>query len=99
MPLFDYRCTQCETCEEILLRGSEPEPTTCKACGGALERLVALPADLKRVDGFFHRDTFSDREIGQRGLTKYVNRGDGTYEKATGSGPARVGRDALLGKD
>lgn len=97
MPLFEYRCQACGDIREVLLRGAESEPSACP-CGGALARLISSPADLKRVDGFFHRDTFSDGEIGSRGLTKYVNRGDGTYEKAAGSGPDRVGRDSLLGK-
>lgn len=97
MPLFEYQCQGCGAVQEVLLRGSEGEPTTC-GCGGALTRLISRTADLKRMDGFYHRDTFSDGEIGSRGLTKYVNRGDGTYEKAAGSGPAVMGRDALLGK-
>jgi putative FmdB family regulatory protein len=93
MPLFDYRCQRCQTVQEILVRGAA-EPTAC-ACGGELVKLVPCPADLKRVDGFFHRESFSDAEIGSRGLTKYVNRGDGTYEKAAGSGPSVVSRDQL----
>lgn len=95
MPLFDYQCQNCGEIREVLLRGSDTEPVSC-ACGGTLARLVSRPADLKRVDNFFHKETYSDKEIGSRGLTKYVNRGDGTYEKAAGSGPDRVGRDSLL---
>jgi putative FmdB family regulatory protein len=95
MPLFDYQCQACGTTREVLLRGADPEPATC-SCGGALNRLVSSPADLKRVDQFFHKESYTDKEIGSRGLTKYVNRGDGTYEKAAGSGPDRVGRDSLL---
>lgn len=97
MPLFEYQCPACGVVREVLVRGAEAEPTVC-ACGGTLTRLISSPADLKRMDGFYHRDTFSDGEIGAKGLTKYVNRGDGTYEKAAGSGPDRVGRDSLLGK-
>ena len=97
MPLFDFQCQTCGSVKEVLLRGADQGPVAC-SCGGRLARLVSRPADLKRMDGFYHRDTFSDGEIGSKGLTKYVNRGDGTYEKAAGSGPDRVGRDALLGK-
>lgn len=93
MPLFEYQCQRCQSVQEVLVRGNV-EPAAC-ACGGELAKLVSAPADMKRVDGFFHRDTFSDKEIGSRGLTKYVNRGDGTYEKAAGSGPSVVSRDQL----
>ncbi len=94
MPLFDYRCGSCGAVREHLVRPPSEEPSSCP-CGGPLERLAPTPADLKRHDGFYHKETFSDRDIASRGLTKYVNRGDGTYEKAAGNGPDRVGRDQL----
>lgn len=96
MPLFDHRCGSCGHVTELLLRSGETAPGPC-ACGGPLTRLISAPADLKRVDAFHHKETFSDRDIASRGLTKYVNRGDGTYEKAAGSGADRVSRDSLLG--
>ena len=96
MPLFDYQCKDCGLVREVLLRGSSAEPERC-ACGGALERLVPMPADLKRVDSFHHKESFSDADIARKGLTKYVNRGDGTYEKAAGSGPDLMNRDQLPG--
>ena len=34
-------------------------------------------------------------DIARKGLTKYVNRGDGTYEKAAGDGPKIVNRNDL----
>jgi putative FmdB family regulatory protein len=38
MPVFDYRCASCGEREEHILLGSEPAPTKCAACGGALKR-------------------------------------------------------------
>ena len=97
MPIFEYRCDACGEILEVLVRGSEPEPAKCPVCEGALARMMSLPADLKRMDGFFHKDNFSDSEIASKGLTKYVNRGDGTYEKAAGSGPKIMDRNKLPG--
>lgn len=97
MPLFDFQCAACGTIREALLREGQPEPRRCQACGGEVRRLVSAPADLKRVDAFFHKENFSDADIASRGLTKYVNRGDGTYEKAAGSGPSVMSRDQLPG--
>ncbi|HET8715232.1 MAG TPA: zinc ribbon domain-containing protein [Holophagaceae bacterium] len=95
MPLFDYRCEACGQVEELLIAASA-EPGPC-ACGGARTRLLSTPADLKRMDAFFHKESFSDADIARKGLTKYVNRGDGTYEKASGDGPKVVSRDQLPG--
>ena len=95
MPIFEYRCEACGETLEVLVRGAEPEPKRCPACKGQLARMLSLPADLKRMDGFFHKDNFTDSEIASKGLTKYVNRGDGTYEKAAGSGPSVLDRNKL----
>jgi hypothetical protein len=62
-----------------------------------MARQPSLPADLLRVDNFYHKESFTDADIARKGLTKYANRGDGTYEKVSGSGPDRVNRDQLPG--
>jgi putative FmdB family regulatory protein len=93
MPLFDYRCEACGRVEELLI-GADSEAPAC-ACGGHRERLLSTPADLKRMDAFYHKESFSNDDIARKGLTKYVNRGDGTYEKAAGDGPKIVNRDQL----
>lgn len=44
MPLFDFRCRQCESTFESLVRPASygDPPTTCPDCGGQdLERLLA----------------------------------------------------------
>ncbi|MDP2876814.1 MAG: zinc ribbon domain-containing protein [Holophaga sp.] len=95
MPLFDFQCNQCDTVIEVLLSGDQPGPSTCDSCGGEVRRLLSSPAALKRMDGFFHKDNPSDAQLASKGLAKYVNRGDGTYEKASGSGPSIMSRDQL----
>lgn len=43
MPLYDYRCQQCDAEAELLVRGAQTP--SCPACGSeALERLPSLPA-------------------------------------------------------
>ena len=95
MPLFDYRCEACGQVEELLL-AADAEPAPC-ACGGRRARLLSVPADLKRMDAFYHKESFSDADIARKGLAKYVNRGDGTFEKASGEGPKIVNREDLPG--
>lgn len=95
MPLFDYRCEACGQVEELLIAvDAEAEPC---GCGGTRTRLLSTPADLKRMDAFYHKESFTDSDIARKGLTKYVNRGDGTYEKASGDGPKIVNRNDLPG--
>jgi putative FmdB family regulatory protein len=35
MPLFEYRCNQCQAEFEILIRKPETEAAVCPKCGGA----------------------------------------------------------------
>jgi putative FmdB family regulatory protein len=93
MPLFDYRCEACGQMEEVLI-AVDGEASPC-ACGGRRVRLLSVPADLKRMDAFYHKESFTNDDIARKGLTKYVNRGDGTYEKAAGDGPKLVNRNDL----
>jgi putative FmdB family regulatory protein len=95
MPLFDFECSVCGAVREVLLQGGQPDPSGCADCGGEVRRLLSAPADLKRMDTFFHKDNPSDAQLASKGLAKYVNRGDGTYEKASGAGPSIMSRDQL----
>jgi putative FmdB family regulatory protein len=93
MPLFDYRCEACGRVEELLM-AVDAEAAPCP-CGGHRARLLSVPADLKRMDAFYHKESFTNDDIARKGMTKYVNRGDGTYEKAAGDGPKIVNRNDL----
>ena len=86
-----------ETEEAAAVLGANRWQTFRRVIMPKLSRRVSAPADLKRLGGFFHKEKFSDAEIASKGLTKYVNRGDGTYEKAAGSGPSIIDRDKLPG--
>ncbi|HEX75706.1 MAG TPA: zinc ribbon domain-containing protein [Dehalococcoidia bacterium] len=42
MPVYDYKCQQCEKVSEILVRSSDSKAIRCPSCGsGQLERLVS----------------------------------------------------------
>ena len=47
MPLFDYRCDECERVREVLQLGEERSPICCRV---PMRKLVGLPA-LIRIKG------------------------------------------------
>jgi putative FmdB family regulatory protein len=54
MPIFDFRCRNCEKTFELLVRGST-EPV-CPSCGGnALEKQVSLTAPQGQTAGIVAR--------------------------------------------
>ncbi len=41
MPIYDYRCRDCGTVSEVLVRGEDSASARCASCGGEnLERLL-----------------------------------------------------------
>ena len=47
MPIFNYRCNQCDTVSDLLLRGPEYD-VKCPNCGSAdMERLVSASYSIK----------------------------------------------------
>ncbi|HVL15151.1 MAG TPA: zinc ribbon domain-containing protein [Gemmata sp.] len=102
MPIYTYRslepCDICHGRQERMQKMSEDRLAACPDCGKAIERTVSLP-QRAIIGGGGSR--LSDAAINRSGMTKYVNRGDGTYEKAAGpaDSPATIDRGSVLGND
>lgn len=44
MPIYEFKCVECEKDIELLLDMDERDkPQECKDCGGKLNRLISLP--------------------------------------------------------
>lgn len=44
MPIYEYRCEDCEQVFEALQRISEEPLDACRHCGGAARRIISSPA-------------------------------------------------------
>jgi putative FmdB family regulatory protein len=75
----DEGCEDCGGTQEIVQPMSDDALTLCPFCPRKIHRIITLP--MKAVTT---RYDMSDSRIAKSGMTKYVNRGDGTYEKAAG---------------
>ena len=53
MPIYEYRCSQCEKEFEYQQRMSEPAKTVCEECGGELERLISRTAFQFKGGGWY----------------------------------------------
>jgi putative FmdB family regulatory protein len=58
MPIYEYRCQQCQKVFEYSHRMSDPSKTTCEECGGALERLISRTAFALKGSGWY-KDLYS----------------------------------------
>jgi putative FmdB family regulatory protein len=45
MPLYDYRCLDCDHSFEVMQKFGEPAPAACPSCDrGRVEKLMSAPA-------------------------------------------------------
>jgi putative FmdB family regulatory protein len=85
MPHYDYAptsgsCKRCRGRFEVEQRMSDAKLKRCPRCDKPVERLISAPAiNAGKVNT-------SDKRVGELGFTKYVKSGDGSYERAAGTG-------------
>ena len=56
MPIYEYQCQGCGERQEELQGMNDPHLTECKACGGALKRLISSPAFQFKGTGWYATD-------------------------------------------
>jgi putative FmdB family regulatory protein len=56
MPIYEYRCKDCQEVTEVLQKFSDAPLTTCKSCGGTLERLISPPGLQFKGTGWYVTD-------------------------------------------
>ena len=56
MPLYEYECFVCRHRFERIQRFSDPPATRCPTCGGAVHRLLGVPALQFKGSGFYITD-------------------------------------------
>lgn len=57
MPLYEYRCPDCDTRYEVLQSFSDPPKTICKECEGTrLEKLISAPSFQFKGSGWYVTD-------------------------------------------
>jgi putative FmdB family regulatory protein len=98
MPIYEYehlepkkskKCPSGRGRFEVVQKFGDEPLAACPECGGKVERVFSTPA----VHGTGRTaDTLSNKNLAEKGFTKYVKAGDGHYEKATGKGPNVIKR-------
>ncbi len=56
MPLYDYRCTECEREIEVMHGISDSGPESCQHCGGAMRKALSPPAIHFKGSGWAKKD-------------------------------------------
>ncbi|HOK47120.1 MAG TPA: zinc ribbon domain-containing protein [Bryobacteraceae bacterium] len=69
MPIYEYKCSKCNTTFEVLQRFTDPPLTTHDGCGGAVERLIS-PAGLHFKGSGWYITDYARKSGGNGGSAK-----------------------------
>ncbi len=56
MPLYEYRCIDCNNSLEVIQKFSDPVLADCSECGGRLEKVLSAPAIRFKGSGWYVND-------------------------------------------
>lgn len=84
MPLYEFRCEQCDKVSEFQLKMSDAYPTLCPACGKeGLKKIMSLPAFQLKGSGWY-KDAYDGKSNKRPEATKP----EGSSSTAEASAPA-----------
>src|SRR3954469_15917607 len=85
MPVYEYQCKACGRGFEYQQRMSDPDKTTCEACGGALDRLISRTAFSLKGGGWYKDLYASPKPEGSDKADKADGGGDGKAADKSGA--------------
>lgn len=56
MPIYEYKCTQCNERHEIIQSINDDPLAHCPKCGGDMKKLISSPAIQFKGSGFYKTD-------------------------------------------
>jgi hypothetical protein len=77
---------------EVLQKMADASLTKHPETGAPVRRVFGEPNAPRAWTDTQGRAAVSDKNLAQKGFTKYVKTGDGSYEKAVGTGPKQIRR-------
>src|SRR5688572_9076910 len=77
MPIFEYRCAECDHIEEVLQKHSDPAPETCPACGKqhTLSRELSVTS-FQLKGGGWYKDLYASTKKGDAASTSSETKSD-----------------------
>ena len=97
MPIYEYRCLDCQSEHEFIQKFSDPPKTKCPKCGGKLEKLISNTSFVLKGSGWYVTDYASgdrkskmdsDKPSKPTGGSKSENKTDSKPEAKSGGDKA-----------
>ena len=91
MPIYEYRCRDCQDEFEVIQRSADRVLRTCKKCGGRLEKLLSKTSFVLKGSGWY-ADGYSGPG-GKPAAKKGAKKTEKKTEKTSSSGGSKKGGD------
>src|SRR5512140_3859880 len=94
MPVYEYQCKACGRDFEYQQRMSDPDKTTCEACGGALDRLISRTAFSLKGSGWYKDLYASPKPEAAKADGKAADRSGAKADAPAASGDKSAGKSS-----
>lgn len=92
MPLYEYRCKECQEVSEFIMKMSDPDPESCPKCGKEpMQKILSTTAFHLKGGGWYnHGYDGKSNEKPQSKDGKSEPKKDASGSKKEGSAPAKA---------
>jgi putative FmdB family regulatory protein len=87
MPIYEYRCIDCESEHEFIQKFSDDPKTECPDCGGRLEKIISNTAFVLKGSGWYVTDYASGDRKTKMDAEKKAREKPGTSENKPSKEP------------
>ncbi len=98
MPLYEYRCSQCDRVFEVMQKFSDAPLTVHEGCGGAVERLISAPGLHFKGSGWYITD-YARSGSGKGGGKAAEGKSEGKSETKSEPAAAKTESSGSVKKD
>ncbi len=75
MPIYEYRCLECNNEMEVMQKFSDEPLSTCPQCGGQLKKLISNSSFILKGTGWYKTDYASPERKKAMEAEKYSGNG------------------------
>jgi putative FmdB family regulatory protein len=94
MPLFEYRCEQCTSVHEFLMKSQDPAPEACPKCGAAALHKIMSRGNFVLKGGGWYATDFKDGGKKSESSATPASSSVGTSSSSDSSGSSSTPKSA-----
>jgi len=95
MPVYEYKCTECNKEFEVMQKITEDHLTVCSSCGGALKKLITNTSFVLKGSGWYVTDYPSSNRTKEKKAEKPAGESKDTKSEPKTEAKAETKKEAV----